>query len=147
MHPSSLRFSICPGGEGAENTRKRGLGKAQSARWGVTAENLSGAVDFAYLEDFVAGDIQVVLEVLAIFRQQAQSWSANLDGEAEGWRDVAHTIKGSARGVGAHALGEAADRAERGTPADLPAVKTALDAAVADIAAYEALKRSQTPNS
>ena len=113
----------------------------------MTAKNLSGAVDFAYLEGFVAGDIAVVLEVLALFRQQAEIWAETLDGETEGWRDVAHTIKGSARGVGAHALGDAAGRAERGTPADLPAVKAALDAAVADIAAYEALKRSQTPNS
>jgi HPt (histidine-containing phosphotransfer) domain-containing protein len=113
----------------------------------VTAEKLSGAVDFAYLEGFVAGDIAVVLEVLALFRQQAEGWSATLDGRTDGWRDVAHTIKGAARGVGANALADAADRAEFGAADDLPAVKAALDAAVADIAAYQALKASQTPNS
>jgi hypothetical protein len=147
MHPPSLRFSICPGGEGAENTRKRGLGKAQWTRWRVTAEKLSGTVDFAYLEGFVAGDIAVVLEVLALFRQQAESWSAALAAQSDGWRDLAHTIKGAARGVGANALADAADRAENGTADDLPPVRTALDAAMADIAAYQALKASQTPNS
>jgi HPt (histidine-containing phosphotransfer) domain-containing protein len=96
------------------------------------------AVDFAYLETFAAHDETVVREVLALFRQQAEAWSRSLSAETEGWRDVVHTIKGAARGVGAHALGEVCDRAEFGTPADLPAVRAALDAAVADIAAYQA---------
>lgn len=98
------------------------------------------AVDFAYLEAFAAHDETVVREVLALFREQAEAWAKTLSPETDGWRDVVHTIKGAARGVGANALGEACDKAEFGSPDDLPAVKAALDAAVADIAAYQARK-------
>jgi hypothetical protein len=96
------------------------------------------AVDFAYLETFAAHDTEVVRDVLALFRQQAEIWAASLSAEAPGWRDVVHTIKGAARGVGANALGDACDKAEFGTAEDLPGVVIELKAAVADIAAYQA---------
>jgi HPt (histidine-containing phosphotransfer) domain-containing protein len=95
------------------------------------------AVDFAYLERFVAHDRGIVREVLALFRGQAEAWSRSLDGGTADWRDVVHTIKGAARGVGANALGEACERAEVAGPDGLPAVRAALDAAVADIDAYQ----------
>ena len=97
-----------------------------------------GVVDFAYLESFAAGDKTVVLEVLSLFRQQAEAWSQGLDPADPGWRDVVHTIKGAARGVGANALGDICARAEAEGPTGLTAVKAALDSAVADIAAYQA---------
>ena len=97
-----------------------------------------GAVDFGYLEGFAAGDRQVVSEVLTLFRQQAESWVRSLDAGDPGWRDVVHTIKGSARGVGANALGDVCAAAEAEGPSGLPAVRVALEAAVADIAAYQA---------
>ena len=70
--------------------------------------------------------------------EQARTWSRSLDGGDPGWRDVVHTIKGAARGVGANALGDACAVAEAGSPADLPAVKAALVVAVAEIEAYQA---------
>jgi HPt (histidine-containing phosphotransfer) domain-containing protein len=96
------------------------------------------AVDFGYLEGFAAGDRQVVTEVLALFRQQAEIWATTLDADSPGWRDLVHTIKGAARGVGANGLGDACAEAEAKGDAGLPAVRAALDAAVADIAAYQA---------
>jgi HPt (histidine-containing phosphotransfer) domain-containing protein len=96
------------------------------------------AVDFDYLETFAAHDRQVVREVLALFREQAVAWAEGLDPEKPGWRDVVHTIKGAARGVGANALGDACDKAEYGEPSDLPAVLAALNAAVDEIEAYQA---------
>jgi HPt (histidine-containing phosphotransfer) domain-containing protein len=95
-------------------------------------------VDFAYLEDFAAGDKTVVREVLSLFRQQAEAWAQGLDSADPGWRDLVHTIKGAARGVGANALGDTCARAEAEGPTGLTAVKAALDSAVADIAAYQA---------
>lgn len=95
-------------------------------------------VDFGYLEGFAAGDRQVISEVLALFRQQAEAWSASLDAADPGWRDVVHTIKGAARGVGANGLGDICAAAEAQGPSGLPAVRAALDAAVVDIAAYQA---------
>ncbi|WP_309603779.1 Hpt domain-containing protein [Phenylobacterium sp.] len=103
----------------------------------------SGAVDFGYLEGFAAGDLTVVREVLAIFAQQAKAWGGALDAGDPGWRDVVHTIKGAARGVGANALGEVCAVCEAAGEGDLPAVREALTAAVADIAAY--LARPQAP--
>jgi len=101
----------------------------------VARRDISGAVDFGYLEGFAAGDSTVVDEVLALFREQAALWTPMLDPSHDGWRDAVHTVKGAARGVGAFALGDVCERAEAGQES-LEAVKTALDAALMDIAAY-----------
>jgi HPt (histidine-containing phosphotransfer) domain-containing protein len=102
----------------------------------LARRDITGAVDFPYLEGFAAGDAAVIDEVLELFEQQAQMWSPMLDSSSEGWRDAVHTVKGAARGVGAHALGEACERAETEGPSALPGVHAALDAALFDIAAY-----------
>ena len=61
-----------------------------------------GAVDFGYLEGFAAGDAGVVREVLDLFLAQAKVWDAGLAApDPAGLRDLAHNIKGTARGVGA----------------------------------------------
>lgn len=102
----------------------------------MARRDITGAVDFPYLEQFAAGDMAVVDEVLGLFQQQAEMWSPMLDSGTDGWRDAVHTVKGAARGVGAHALGEACERAEADGGAALPSVHAALDAALFDIAAY-----------
>lgn len=112
----------------------------------MTSQGSAGAVDFAYLEGFAAGDRQVVGEVLALFRMQAGLWIAKLDAADPGWRDLAHTIKGAARGIGAHALGEVCATAEAEGPQHLPAVRAALDEALADIAAYQARQGRRPPS-
>lgn len=104
----------------------------------MAAEGPESVVDFAYLEGFAAGDRQVIGEVLALFRQQAKAWAGSLDEADPGWRDVVHTIKGAARGVGANALGDICAAAEAEGPSGLPAVRAALEAAVADITTYQA---------
>ncbi len=93
-------------------------------------------MEFDYLESFAAGDMQVVTEVLALFQGQAEGWRVKLDAPGEGWRDLAHTIKGAARGIGATTLGDLADRAERGDASMAPELKATLDATVADIEGY-----------
>jgi HPt (histidine-containing phosphotransfer) domain-containing protein len=102
----------------------------------VTAQEPSGTVDFGYLEGFAASDRQVVSDVLTLFQQQAQIWAGSLDGADPGWRDVVHTIKGAARGVGANALGDICAEAEAQGAEGLPAVRAALEAAVAAIGVY-----------
>jgi HPt (histidine-containing phosphotransfer) domain-containing protein len=103
----------------------------------VTAQGSDGAVDFAYLEGFLGGDAAVMAEVLGLFRQQAELWGVSLAAPSAEWRDLVHTIKGAARGVGANALGETCARAEAEGAACLPAVRAALQAAVAEIVAYQ----------
>jgi len=95
-----------------------------------------GPVDFEYLEGFAAGDMGVVTDVLALFQGQAEGWQARLDAPGDGWRDLAHTIKGSARGIGATALGDVADRAEFGDPSMAPELRAALADALAAIEGY-----------
>lgn len=92
----------------------------------------------------------MIEEVLALFREQAAIWIRLLDpfGAADVWRDGAHTLKGAALGVGAFDLARACEAAEQAgsPPGDgaspdrarlLDRVRDALDAALADIAAYE----------
>jgi HPt (histidine-containing phosphotransfer) domain-containing protein len=108
----------------------------------LARRDLTGAVDFAHLETYAAGDAVVIEEVLALFREQAAMWIRLLDPASEGWRDAAHTLKGSALGVGAFALADACAAAETASAdaieraAKLERVRDALDAALADIAAY-----------
>ena len=111
----------------------------------MAKRDLTGAVDFAYLEAYAGNDQAVVDEVLALFREQASLWLRLLDPSADGeaWRDAAHTLKGSARAVGAAALAEVCAAAEEVADADparrarlLEEVRDALDLVLADIAAY-----------
>ena len=114
----------------------------------MARRDIKGVVDFAYLEDFAAGDETVVDEVLALFREQSEIWGAMLDVANEGWRDGVHTLKGAARGVGAFQLGDACQACEAKGPGGLDGVRDALDAALADIAAYahqRALNSLKTP--
>jgi HPt (histidine-containing phosphotransfer) domain-containing protein len=120
----------------------------------MARRDLTGAVNFKHLETYAAGDQAVVDEVLAIFREQASLWLRLLDPASEGWRDAAHTLKGSALGIGAFAL---ADECEAAELADddvgkrarlLELVQTELDRVLGDIAAYEheqALKSLRSP--
>jgi hypothetical protein len=102
----------------------------------VARRDITGVVDFAYLEGFAGGDGGVVDEVLALFREQSAIWGAMLRPDHEGWRDAVHTIKGASRGVGAFALGDACEACECAGVGGLDAVRDALDAALGDIAAY-----------
>ena len=92
-------------------------------------------MDFSYLENFAQGDSRVVREVLGLFQEQAAAWRQTLAHGGD-QRDVVHTMKGSSRGVGATALGDACEQAERAGLSDLSGVRAALDATSADIAAY-----------
>jgi HPt (histidine-containing phosphotransfer) domain-containing protein len=123
----------------------------------MARRDLTGAVDFGYLETYAANDQAVIDEVLALFREQAALWMRLLDPAAENdaWRDAAHTLKGSALGVGATALAQACAAAEQAAGMNavertirLERVRDALEAALADIAAYtheQALKSLKTP--
>jgi hypothetical protein len=123
----------------------------------MARRDLTGAVDFAYLEAYAAHDGDVIDEVLAIFREQTAIWIRLMDpaGPEAIWCDGAHTLKGASLGVGAFALAEVCAMAEQGAGLDagrrtvlLGRVQDALDAALADIAAYaheRALKGLKTP--
>jgi hypothetical protein len=111
----------------------------------MARRDIAGAVDFAHLESYAAGDAAVIDEVLELFREQVAIWLRLLDpnGPTQGWRDAAHTLKGSSLGIGAWALAEACGQAEAAQDAELgqrilllERIRTAADAALSDIAAY-----------
>ena len=109
----------------------------------MAKRDLTGAVDFAHLERYAGGDSALVEEVLGLFREQAAIWARLLDPEAaeEAWKDAAHSLTGSALGIGAFALAGACEAAEGAAElgqkiAHLAHVRDSLDAALADIAAY-----------
>lgn len=114
----------------------------------MARRDIKGVVDFAYLEDFAAGEDEVIDEVLALYREQSAIWGAMLAADHEGWRDAVHTLKGSSRGIGAFGVGEACARCEISGAVGLAAVRDALDEALHDIAAYQherALKSLKGP--
>jgi HPt (histidine-containing phosphotransfer) domain-containing protein len=90
--------------------------------------------------------------VLGLFTEQTSLWGRllNPEGDGEAWRDAAHTLKGSALGIGAKTVAEICGEAEQAWNQP-PGVKAALkdrldhaiDVALTDIAAWrhEALRQ------
>lgn len=72
---------------------------------------MTPVLDRAYFDHMTGGDRALQLEIVALFRAQADDWDAAF-AEAEDWRGPAHTLKGSARGIGLHALALACEVAE-----------------------------------
>lgn len=70
--------------------------------------------DRAHLSRYTDGDSGLESELLGLFRDQAQRCLGLMDGVAErgAWRAATHTLKGSARGVGAFALADLCEEAE-----------------------------------
>ena len=106
----------------------------------MARRDLTGAVDFAVLETMTGGMDDITEEVLGLFAQQAALWSSLLDASSEGWRDAVHTIRGASAGIGAGDLAAICAEAEAvdqklAAPA-VERVRDALEAALADVAAY-----------
>ncbi len=111
----------------------------------MAKRDIMGVVDFPYLEAYAAGDAALVEEVLRLFEHQAELWIRLLDpaGDAETWKDGAHTLKGASAGIGANALAQICNEAERMAhetepykAALLGRLRSALDFVKSDIAAY-----------
>jgi HPt (histidine-containing phosphotransfer) domain-containing protein len=71
-------------------------------------------IDRDHLARFTFGSLPLELEVLALFAEQAPETLSMLAMAAPGkpWRDAAHTLKGSARAVGAWRIAAIAEAAE-----------------------------------
>jgi HPt (histidine-containing phosphotransfer) domain-containing protein len=71
-------------------------------------------VDLVHLARYTLGNRALEREVLELFRTQSRLYLTRLKGAGneKAWRDAAHTIKGSARGIGAWRVAKRAESAE-----------------------------------
>ena len=84
-------------------------------------EAVSTVIDLDHLARYTGGDRAINAEVMRLFDSQANELVARLNSildarDAKSWKEVTHTLKGAARGIGAFAMGDAAARCE---PVDL----------------------------
>lgn len=104
----------------------------------LVREACEPTIDLVHLSRQTLGDAALEVELLTLFDGQAQSFAARLAQpmrrDENKWRaDIAHTLKGSARAIGAFDVGRAAEAYEdaaRAETADLPLRLTQLDEAI-----------------
>lgn len=87
------------------------------------------SINLDQLNRMTCGDAGLALEVLTIFRSQADVWSPLLDAAADAtqWADACHTIKGAARSIGADDLAKFCETAEkRGRTGEVTRVEAAV---------------------
>jgi hypothetical protein len=75
------------------------------------------SVDLDHLSRYTGGDETINSEVLKLFNAQTSELVVRLQAvlearDAKSWKEVTHTLKGAARGVGAFPLADAAAFAE-----------------------------------
>jgi len=75
----------------------------------------SPEIDFAHLNQYVDGDPDLTREVFGLFRNQVEMWGRGLTADADDdvWYSVTHSLKGSARAVGAIGLADSCEKAEK----------------------------------
>lgn len=103
---------------------------------------MMAVLDVAHFDHMTGGDRALQLEILMLFRSQADGWKAALAVE-DGWRGAVHTLKGSARGIGFHDLAQACESADAATDADRGMALARLAAALAE--ALAALEQFAAP--
>lgn len=71
-------------------------------------------VDLDHLSRQTLGDLELEREVLRLFERQSEQMLARLKGatSARSWAEAAHTLRGSALGIGAFGVAEAAETVE-----------------------------------
>ncbi|MEI9930584.1 MAG: Hpt domain-containing protein [Rhizomicrobium sp.] len=70
----------------------------------------TAAVDLTHLARYTGGDVALNAEILRLFDSQATELVDRLQTilaarDAKSWKEVTHTLKGAARGIGAFGLG------------------------------------------
>jgi HPt (histidine-containing phosphotransfer) domain-containing protein len=90
-------------------------------------------IDLAHLSRMTLGERSLECEVLALFARQAELLLPRIhQGAPAVIAASAHTLKGSARGIGAWRVAQAAEAVELAGPAQFAAAVDALGAAIAE---------------
>ncbi len=63
-------------------------------------------IDFEHIKQYVGDDIDLTKEVFGLFKNQVDMWARGMmaDADDSSWSAIMHSLKGSARAVGAHRL-------------------------------------------
>lgn len=71
-------------------------------------------IDLKHLYQYTLGDRNLERDLLSLFRDQAKIYLTKMgpDCDAQNWADTAHTLKGSAKSVGAWQIAQLAETAE-----------------------------------
>lgn len=93
---------------------------------------LATPIDLEHLARYTGGEKTLNAEILRLFDAQVTDMVGQLNAlleirDAKRWREITHTIKGAARGVGAFGMGEAAAAAEPVDPANAEKARAAID--------------------
>lgn len=96
----------------------KGLGKADKV------DIAERPVDLDHLNRYTGGDRGLNREILKLFEEQCATMLAQLDALArtdggastKNWLELAHTLKGAARGIGAFGLADVAAEVEKIAP-------------------------------
>lgn len=98
-------------------------------------------LDRAHFDAMTGGDANLQDEIARLFHAQVNAWSQVLTPEAD-WRRAAHTMKGSARGIGLWPLAHACETAEQADGTDIVVALAGLRAALDEaLTALDALTR------
>lgn len=78
------------------------------------SDDSSPEIDLNHLNQYVGGDPDLTAEIFGMFGQQVEMWGRMLtvDADDETWEAVTHSLKGSARAVGAMGLAALCEKAE-----------------------------------
>ena len=80
----------------------------------MSASDSETEIDFDHLNQYVGGDVSLTAEVFSLFQHQVEMWGRALITETDDdtWMSVTHSLKGTARAVGAVQLAELCEKAE-----------------------------------
>jgi HPt (histidine-containing phosphotransfer) domain-containing protein len=96
----------------------------------------AAAIDWAHLDRMTLGDGKLAREVLALFDRQAEILVERMRKvEGDTLHALAHALKGSARGIGAHDVADACAELETCAGAGAPSCSGALDRLARSVAA------------
>jgi len=77
------------------------------------AKDANTIIDLEHLARYTGGDRAINAEVMRLFDGQATELVGRLNAildarDAKSWKEITHTLKGAARGIGAFPMGDAA---------------------------------------
>ncbi len=80
----------------------------------MSANDSQSEIDFNHLNQYVGGDVSLTAEVFGLFKNQVDMLGRSLTPNASDdvWAGVIHSLKGTARAVGAVRLADLCQRAE-----------------------------------